>query len=486
MLLCRLLVVVLVLLVGAAPASAVTAESPTGVDVQVSIAPGGAGGLSIVDGESGVATRRVVAEPRSPVALRWDLTDLDPTEYRSDLVRVEVELVEGPGRLTIHTLAAHERRALVVDGTPRPQGVPAPTMVLQAGRHTEQRWTIDRAGVHQVDLRASIPLVGGGEATATASYLVGHGDVADDPRASAAADPGVASGGIRPAQAGQRVIIADGHVDIGPRIVDGHWRVQMKDDTVTPYVWRNLSDVVLHATDASLTQVPDRPAYAFLGAPGTPYYVLPQAQRPGVVWPGWNSQDPSVIDAVPGSVTWRLRGVDGPGRFVIYMTDSFGDTEVLFDSSGPMPQDLIIPRNSHVHGNWAFGASGTYRLTVEMRATAAGGETLSDTRVLSVAVGSGTDPAGVVPTDPGGPGQPVGGADGDAEVPITTELGDGTEVGGAGAGRGSGGGGAAGGSLVRTGVEILPAVALAAALIGIGWCLVLANRARRTSNESHS
>ncbi len=195
------------------------------------------------------------------------------------------------------------------------------------------------------------------------------------------------------AQPAAPVVIADGHVDLGPRLVDGKWTVEIRDDTGDGPVWRNPSDVVLQVADAAKTTVPDDPAYKFLGTPGGEIWVLPQIQNPDIVWPGWNTQDPSIADVVGREVDWRLHGVEGPGRFELFLTGNFGTPDTIFSSERPYPQETGVEAGTHVHGNWVFTAPGSYSLDVEM-ATADG---RGDRATLKVHVGPG-DPATAFPT----------------------------------------------------------------------------------------
>jgi putative ABC transporter-associated repeat protein len=203
------------------------------------------------------------------------------------------------------------------------------------------------------------------------------------------------------AQPAAPVVIADGHVDLGPRLVDGKWTVEIRDDTGDGPVWRNPSDVVLQVADAARTTVPDDPAYGFLGPPGGEVWVLPQVQDPDVVWPGWNTQDPSITGVVGREVDWRLHGVEGPGRFELFLTGNFGAPETIFSSGRPYPQETGVEAGTHVHGNWVFTAPGAYSLDVEM-ATADG---RGDRATLKVHVGPG-DPATAFPTAVPSPSTP--------------------------------------------------------------------------------
>ncbi len=174
-------------------------------------------------------------------------------------------------------------------------------------------------------------------------------------------------------------------------------------------MWRDLEDVVLRVPDAALFPIPEGD-YGFLGAAGEEIHMLPQVQTSGIVWPGWNTQDPSVIDGVPGTVDWNLTAVEGPGEFTIFLTGSFGGAEVLFDSSEALPQTVTVPRNTHAHGNWTFSEPGVYVITVEFTATTGDGETVTDTKGIQVAVGDATDPNEACSGD--GSGEGDGGGDG--------------------------------------------------------------------------
>ncbi|RDI35297.1 putative ABC transporter-associated repeat protein [Lentzea flaviverrucosa] len=193
------------------------------------------------------------------------------------------------------------------------------------------------------------------------------------------------------AQEAERVVIEDGHVDLGPRFVEGKWTVQLRDDTGDSPQWRALSDVVLHVPDTAKTTVPDDQAYSFLGDRGSGVWVLPQVEQSGVVWPGWNTQDPEVAKTVDREVTWRLHGVRGPGRFALFLTGNFGAPQQIFTSTDSAPQETGVEVGTHVHGNWVFGAPGTYLLDIEMSTRAKDRRELTDRQALRIHVGN-TDP----------------------------------------------------------------------------------------------
>ncbi len=204
-----------------------------------------------------------------------------------------------------------------------------------------------------------------------------------------------------------------GHVDIGPRFVDGAWHIQGRDDAQTPPVWRSLTDVVVQVADASLQQAPDNPDFGFLDAePGSDLHVIPQTQAPGVVWLGWNTQDPEVMEQVNRGVTLTMHDVTGPGHFSVFLQNGdLGAPDVLWDGDDEGPQDLWVDLNTHTHANWVFTEPGVYVVDFEVSADLINGERVSHRAPLRFAVGDGTDVRDAFDT---APGQETPGTDTDA------------------------------------------------------------------------
>ena len=197
--------------------------------------------------------------------------------------------------------------------------------------------------------------------------------------------------------AGQQIasgqaVLSKGHVDIGPRFVDGEWTLMVHDDSVDPSVWRHLDETVFQISDKAVLKVPDDPAYSFIGVPGTSVYVVPQVQNPDVAWVGWNTQDPEVMETIDAGVTLTLTGVDGPGDVFVYLqAGNFGAADVLWDSTKDEPQDLWVDVNTHTHANWVFTEPGVYLVQAEVTADLVDGRTVTDTAVIRFAIGDATD-----------------------------------------------------------------------------------------------
>jgi len=421
--------------------------------------------------------------PGTPVwvlATEGDFPSFDATAVprgllAGDTVTLRLAGVEGPGRFHAYGLSSLGRVEPLLGS-----GGPATTTLRAGQRRAGVLWAFDAPGTYEVRLAASGTDAGGNQLGDEATYRVDVPEITPPPLdarvpssaaapaqraavlpeaaslpeaapAAKAAPPKAAPPKAAPAKAAPatgRKVIADGHVDMGPQLEGDTWTVRLRDDTGSPPVWRELSDVVLHAVDKSKIEVPSGADYAFLGPAGSDVWMLPQAQQSGIVWPGWNTQDPSVVGGTTGDVTWRLTSVSGPGEFKLFLTGSFGKPDVLFDSGKALPQQLRIPPNTHAHGSWAFTKPGIYRLGIEMSGTTKAGRAVSDRRTLAVAVGA------VDPQDAFGPG---GGDD----------AGDNGDD----------------GRLPRTGFSVVAAVGVGVLLVVAGTVLLRFARRRRTADR---
>ncbi|WP_436836968.1 TIGR03773 family transporter-associated surface protein [Micromonospora tulbaghiae] len=412
-----------------------------------------------------------------------DTTGVRAGAVADDRVTLALRSVDGPGTFTAYTLSGLGAATPLFGSGP---DVPDATRLPAGTRTGGVVWAFDAAGDYRLTLTASAVLRSGETARTEATYQVRVPTIAPAeqplpvtpnpaarpgvqalpapkaaaPKAAApktaAAPMAAAAPKAAAAPATGRQVISDGHVDMGPHLNGADWTIRIKDDRSSPPVWRETADVVLHVKDKAKLTVPA--GAGFLGKQGDSVWLLPQTQQSGLVWPGWNTQHESVVSGVRGDVTWTLKGVDGPGRFALFLTSSFGSEDVLFDSAEPFPQKLGVPLNTHAHGNWAFGKPGLYRLAVQMSGTTTAGRSVTATRTLTIAVGDSTDPnAGFGAGAGRGTGNDAaGGGSGDG----TADQGD-------------------GGPLPRTGAGwVLTAVAVGIVLVALGALLVLLARRR--------
>ena len=187
------------------------------------------------------------------------------------------------------------------------------------------------------------------------------------------------------ASANAKVVLDDGHVDVGSaRIVGGKLRSYVKDSTSSRVIWRDPSTVITRVVDNAKVRLPA--GMSFIGSSGQTVWMIPQVQKSGVIWAGWNTEEISSRQ-IQGGIAWTLRRVNGPGRVVVFQTGSFGDERVIFNSGERLPKTYTIPPGTHAHGNWAFTRKGTYTMAFTMSVRTKSGRTLSDDATLTFRIG---------------------------------------------------------------------------------------------------
>jgi anchored repeat ABC transporter substrate-binding protein len=91
------------------------------------------------------------------------------------------------------------------------------------------------------------------------------------------------------------------------------------------------------------------------------------------VWLGLRARGTGAAYGVTRSSDVRLSAVavDGPGRLAAYLTESFGQPDIIFDSGdgftaadGFRDDTANLPAAAHTHMSWAFTEPGVYRLTL--------------------------------------------------------------------------------------------------------------------------
>lgn len=188
--------------------------------------------------------------------------------------------------------------------------------------------------------------------------------------------------------------VETGHVDLGPKIVDGRWEFMARDDTAMPPIWRYPRDFVMRVNDASLLRVPDDPQFEFLGIESdAEVYVIPQTQNTESIWLGWNTQDPSVVPLLTQGAELVLHDIQGPGEMHLFLTTGFDEPLPLWDSTAldaDGEQSFWVDGNTHVHANWIFTEPGVYLVTAEFRAARSEDPSQAATATMMLVVGEET------------------------------------------------------------------------------------------------
>lgn len=224
------------------------------------------------------------------------------------------------------------------------------------------------------------------------------------------------------------VTIDRGHVDVGPVSSDGGATMALVDDSRTharQTVLRDPESVRLsvpdHAKhvrgDVSAAEVrkaglsgrpvfPDH-AYDFLGAKGTPVWVLPQNQTDGLVWPGFSTERMPTED-YPDGVNLTLTPISAPDKGAWWAFTAGLSNDVTMLGSSEKPHEIVNKAPAHIHNNWVFTKPGTYVIGVSASGKNASGQFNVTQKKMTFVVGD--EAATALPT-PGGdaatPGRPA-------------------------------------------------------------------------------
>ncbi|WP_406413671.1 choice-of-anchor M domain-containing protein [Streptomyces halstedii] len=384
---------------------------------------------------------------------------------------------------------------------------------LPAAEHGDLLWAFTEPGEYRISSRATAELAGGRNASADTVWTVrvideepavprtgaGGGDPTAEPvsRTGLATEARTVASRTEKAAgdpvADEKTVIDDGHVDaVAAKMVDGELRALFKDSRdPSDIVWREPSSVVLHVNPQAKEKVPAGDTYAFLGTAGSDFWLIPQVQKQGVVWAGWNTEALGGSD-LKGPIDMKLTKVDGPGTLAIWETAGLGGAQVLYNSADGLPDTQKVSLGVHAHANWGFSEEGTYEVTFQLSGTLANGKPSTDTRTYTFAVGD-VDPNAVTPGGGGGDGGstggsggsgPTGGGSAGSGTGGTGSDGSATEGGGSADGGPADGTGGKG-SLAHTGAgSALPLGLGAGALVlGGGAALVIGRASRCGTTE---
>ena len=247
----------------------------------------------------------------------------------------------------------------------------------------------------------------------------------------------------------------DGHFDLGPRIVDGKLKLQVKDDRSQPASWVDPATLTFSLGDKATLKAPD--ALNFVATPGQDVWMISSSQSAGVPWLGMNSQAEEIVSKTSGEVTFTLVSVEGPGKVSVFTSGGLGGGvgEHLLQEEG---SSYTLPANTHAHQNWVFTAPGTYKLTISAQVTPKQGEQISG--------------------EDGGSGDGAAASSGAGSAAGSSEGGSATGAAGAASGSAKGGqaAGASGGkSLAKTGA-VSGALNVAGGLMLLAVAVLVARR----------
>ncbi|MCI1642881.1 MAG: choice-of-anchor M domain-containing protein [Actinomyces sp.] len=183
-----------------------------------------------------------------------------------------------------------------------------------------------------------------------------------------------ALGAVTPFATSERRVLSKVHTDAISAYVDDGALVAATKADVDGAEGKRLDpdQIVFNIEPASLTTLPAGTP-SWLGAPGQQVYWAPQTwDDKEIIWPGFSTQDPALIQALGdgGQVRYTLAGVKGPGSVEVFLNGNFGGAPTRWFSSTDEDYSYHdIPANTHAHANWVFSEAGRYELTFQMTAS---------------------------------------------------------------------------------------------------------------------
>ena len=166
-----------------------------------------------------------------------------------------------------------------------------------------------------------------------------------------------------------QTFIQSGHVDIGIGYEDKAFDLHVHqeepvDQEFTP------GEAVFSIGSAAAGVSPGGAFTSFLGATGTPVWILPTAENAQLPFLGFGTEELTASDW-SGNITLSLKAVSGPGTFSIWGTSGFGAPELKMTTADGITAGDRLPLvpGSHGHFNVGFSAPGNYSVTLEASGT---------------------------------------------------------------------------------------------------------------------
>lgn len=240
---------------------------------------------------------------------------------------------------------------------------------------------------------------GGGHAGVGAGQPGNHGG-APAPQGGGQAAPGPRAGGARPGPAPAPAPAAPSGGGSSSSSNSGGGNAQctpglqphIKDDTTSPAQWRPAQGATFYLSSNAEVNLPSNVGTV----PEGKAWMIGATQVAGVPWLGANTQHQTMHEHLASSVRWDITGFSGPGPMTVYSQGQLGQIvgeEWFRAAGGGFQGSKAIPRNTHVHPNWVFGAPGNYQVNITQSAQLSNGKKVSGSATLNFVVG-GNNPGG--------------------------------------------------------------------------------------------
>jgi len=162
-----------------------------------------------------------------------------------------------------------------------------------------------------------------------------------------------------------QTFISSGHVDIGIGYEDKAFDLHVHQEEPLDQEFAP-GEAVFAVGPASAGVSPGGAYVSFLGAAGTPVWILPTTEKEQLPFLGFGTEELTAADW-SGNITLSLKAISGPGTFSVWGVSGFGAPELKMSSVNGISADdrLLLVPGSHGHFNVGFSAPGDYRVTLE-------------------------------------------------------------------------------------------------------------------------
>ena len=173
------------------------------------------------------------------------------------------------------------------------------------------------------------------------------------------------------------VTLDSGHIDAWNPVATGDGEIQLvlKEDATGSGVLRTPESVTLKLkTEAYTSGMGKNSFFSAINLPEGDLWYLPLVQDYDLIWPGWDTMGTvsavSETDLNNASADIQITDVQGPGTIYLWSQGEFGAVKSLLEDGsytfpGTIHQDML----AHVHANWGFTASGTYKVKTKATIT---------------------------------------------------------------------------------------------------------------------
>ncbi len=255
-------------------------------------------------------------------------------------VNVVLKSVTGPGDFFSYTVDGFGNPAVTFNS--RDDVSSNDVAVVQAGGDAHVNWAFTASGDYTVTLEASGTLVDGGVVASSGPVEFSFTVIAPP------------------------VLLVDEHTDLrvlyDSSSTNELLSVVARDENHS--INYRTNEVVLVVAESSKVTLPDGTPF---GPGGSPMWILPQSQNPGLLYLGLSAEG-IPLGAFNGPLQFALKAVSGPGNFFLWQATSGGTLDIQMSSADGIDAADIHNQivGSHEHFNWGFTTNGLYQLTFQV------------------------------------------------------------------------------------------------------------------------